>query len=456
MIGNQETHNETNNSSSDTWGRDTDYSRRVDAARKTVNVRELKYLLICDQEQDKVTRTALLPYNLLPPDMQLAWSQLSKYKTTVDGISDVVIVDMVTRDEIREVETKAEAKEVEVETTGDDVDDNISNKVNYDNYPNRHVWSEFVDGELEKLYKVWTNPIVYYGSFSYEDLNSPDKVRWQDFCKVGLVTDGSFDDVANYNKLSKQYQEQGVLYDSVLFLQAVDSQPVTQKYRNQVQATAALLQQQRSHRDYYLFCMQQSNFQTRSLLMPGALLPERRLEQWSVIKSHCVSKDATSKLLKHFVINNDSGVNEDKLNIAVINLVWKDRCGSTDPKDKSWASLCYFFEGVADNWCRDDGELERYYGDYYDHAWQKFSYNSLCTGFNHVKNYLQLLQLKSWDQHDINIVDSLLVLSSDDGRIRRPTYETSDAMMYDLYIKPALENLPADIVTSLTALINSR
>ena len=60
------------------------YGQRLTAARQSVNVVELRYLLVCDQQQDTVTIVALTPYNLLPatsaPSPLMATTRLQNSK----------------------------------------------------------------------------------------------------------------------------------------------------------------------------------------------------------------------------------------------------------------------------------------------------------------------------------------------------------------------------------------
>ena len=85
---------------------------------------------------------------------------------------------------------------------------------------------------------------------------------------------------------------------------------------------------------------------------------------------------------------------------------------------------------VADG-CRED----RFYGDDDDEEWEKYSYGNLCRGFNHIKNYQYLLKLKNYDNRDIEIIDSILLLESRNGIVEAPPFDTNLEIMYELYLK---------------------
>jgi hypothetical protein len=166
---------------------------------------------------------------------------------------------------------------------------------------------------------------------------------------------------------------------------------------------------------YILWCQQQSNFQTRTLLIPVDMLGSERKQQLDKIKQF-----------------------RDKNNVIVIDTTWTYEydeqgkrvggCGTVSEKDKEISRLCSDFEYYADRQSYDDGYLRKE-----DLEWLPFSFNQLCGGFNHVKNYQQLLTLKEWEGKPVNIVDSYLILGSDDGVLSVSPWDTPDAMMLDIY-----------------------
>ena len=85
---------------------------------------------------------------------------------------------------------------------------------------------------------------------------------------------------------------------------------------------------------------------------------------------------------------------------------------------------------VADSYAYD-----RIYGDDDDEEWETYSYRNLCRGFNHIKNYQNLLKLKNYDNRDIEIIDSILLLESTNNIVDAPPFDTVSEMMYELYLK---------------------
>jgi hypothetical protein len=73
------------------------------------------------------------------------------------------------------------------------------------------------------------------------------------------------------------------------------------------------------------------------------------------------------------------------------------------------------------------------YSDIKDKEWYDHSITNLCNGFNHIKNYIELQKITTYKKLPINIVDSFLCLSLEDGRYRHCKYDTVDEMMKSLY-----------------------
>ena len=197
------------------------------------------------------------------------------------------------------------------------------------------------------------------------------------------------------------------LYDSLLVLNSLNGELIIPKYKTFDEKKEAFISKIRSYNKYYLYCSQCSNFQTRSLLIPVDLIPEKTKQIWQDIKK---------------LSNN---------NIVICNIVFDERVGTPDEKSKELMKLCSIFDCASENYHYDD----RYYGEHDDIKWQKYSYNDLCCGFNNIKNYDNLLKLKEHDEHEIIVVDSILKLESRNGKIQQNMYDTVDEMLYDLYLK---------------------
>jgi len=166
---------------------------------------------------------------------------------------------------------------------------------------------------------------------------------------------------------------------------------------------------------YILWCAQESNFQTRTLLLPVDMLDCNRRLQLEQLRSY-----------------------RDNNNVIVIDHTWTYECdsdgnkhrsrGTISEKHKDVYRLCSDFMYYADRQSYDDGYLCKS-----DLEWLPFSFNQLCGGFNHVKNYQQLLTMTSWEDKPVTIVDSFLILNSDDGVLNTSPWDTPDEMMLDVY-----------------------
>jgi hypothetical protein len=166
---------------------------------------------------------------------------------------------------------------------------------------------------------------------------------------------------------------------------------------------------------YVLWCAQESNFQTRTLLLPIDMLDSKRKQQLEDMKQF-----------------------RDKNNVIIIDHTWTFEydeqgkklggCGTVSDKDKDLSRLCSDFMYYADRQSYHDGYLESE-----DLEWLPFSFNQVCGGFNHVKNYQQLLTMTEWKGKPVNIVDSYLVLESENGVLNVSPWDTADAMMLDIY-----------------------
>ena len=330
----------------------------------------MDYILICAQKSGKETMSILIPYHELTQQMKDKWEIICKHKQTVNGVNNMVVINNITK--------------------------TVENHTYYEVDPNVQ--------QLDTLCNVFLEPVLHYGWFSYssddddDDDNNKQKQQqnmWKNKSYKHLVSD--YNDINNYKLLlsGRGIPNDVIIYDSVCILEAIDGTLIERKYKTVKEELAANKLIKRSFSKYYLFCAQQANFQTRTLLIPQCLLSESRNKQWCDIKTYC----------KNNIIAN---------NVIIINLVWEGNCGTIDPIDKQLSELCSIFESVSTDYGLDDNA---FYGDDYDRDWQLYCYINLCGGFNHVGNYKQLLQLTHHDEHDIEIVDSILVLYSDQGEL---------------------------------------
>jgi hypothetical protein len=70
---------------------------------------------------------------------------------------------------------------------------------------------------------------------------------------------------------------------------------------------------------------------------------------------------------------------------------------------------------------------ENCYLEMKDKTWYDQSKGGFCKGFNHIKNY------KEWVNKP-NIINSFLVLSTDDGKLNIPTVDTVEELLQKYYL----------------------
>lgn len=71
--------------------------------------------------------------------------------------------------------------------------------------------------------------------------------------------------------------------------------------------------------------------------------------------------------------------------------------------------------------------------DWEDKDWVECMHRDFCTGFNNILNYQTCKEMKFLNETPINIVDSFLVLETQEGKFRFPQYDTVDEMFEDCY-----------------------
>ena len=136
---------------------------------------------------------------------------------------------------------------------------------------------------------------------------------------------------------------------------------------------------------YILFCAQEANFQTRTILIPYEEFIKVRKEDYELLKKYS---------RKNVNIN---GVCID--NLLIRRVIWNNRCGSYE--NTEWGEAADKLAQYA-----FDLSYDIFHGDDEDKEWYYKSFKNLATGFDHVSNYKELL-----DKY--NVVDSFLVLEQD-------------------------------------------
>ena len=150
---------------------------------------------------------------------------------------------------------------------------------------------------------------------------------------------------------------------------------------------------------YILFLAQEANFQTRSLLISYEEFMKVRKDDYDILKQ------AVTKV-------ND-------INLIIQNYKWQDNCGTQE---------IHTHTKIVNQLMRyADGMDEDCYLEMKDKLWYDQSKGNFCKGFNHVKNY------KEWVNKP-NIVDSFLVLTTDDGKLNIPTVDTVEELLQKYYL----------------------
>lgn len=164
---------------------------------------------------------------------------------------------------------------------------------------------------------------------------------------------------------------------------------------------------------FILWCNQEGNAQTRSLLIPADLLNKKRREQLEELKRYRIKecKEYNVILIDH-VYSFDSQGNKIGVHVS--------------ERDKRADDIVVNISYYAD-WSH------QYCLDKEDEVWAFQSFDTLCRGFNHIKNFKELLTLKEWKGVPIEIVDSFLILESKNGVQNQSPWDTSEEMMLDLY-----------------------
>lgn len=171
---------------------------------------------------------------------------------------------------------------------------------------------------------------------------------------------------------------------------------------------------------YILYCAQEANFQTRSMLIPYELLPENRLADLSILKKH--SKPHTFTF---------DGKDYHVDNLLIQNIIW-ERDGNGN-RSHGYQEITEYLKIINEFTRYADGMDEDCYLDLNDKNWCDSAILNLCGGFNNIKNYCQLRSMTSYEDKPIEIIDGFLVLETDDGKLNLPSVDTVEEMFQKYY-----------------------
>lgn len=161
---------------------------------------------------------------------------------------------------------------------------------------------------------------------------------------------------------------------------------------------------------WILFCAQEAGFQTRSMLIPYDLYikdPER-LAGLELLRNHAV--DRTFEI---------RGKVYEIKNLLVQDIRWNGKMGRHVDHPATTGALTRYADGYRTCVSLDDDEL-------YEHSIR----NIASKGFNHYRNYTNFLQNPT---HKYNIVESFLVVESNNGKPEKPQFDTVEEMNKTLY-----------------------
>lgn len=169
---------------------------------------------------------------------------------------------------------------------------------------------------------------------------------------------------------------------------------------------------------WILFCAQEAGFQTRSMLIPYSkyISNPRRVENLQTLKEHSGSR--------RFELR---GVVYEIDNLLVQDIKWGGRFGKyvDHPFTKIVHELASYADGLDDD-CYFNIDDKEWYDD------------AICgvasKGFNHLKNFTTFLRNPVRKGKRYEIVESFLVLESDDGKIQKPQFDDVEEMYYKTYM----------------------
>lgn len=152
---------------------------------------------------------------------------------------------------------------------------------------------------------------------------------------------------------------------------------------------------------YILFCAQEANFQTRSMLIPYDLIMEceERRKDLEILRNNA-TKDAKLNFRgKSIVIDQ----------LLVQKIVWDSGWGRAEKTD--WNKIARELRQYADGIMTEENET--YFFQSYDSMWYPHAIcNIVSKGFNHAVNYHSFRSRTMYRGKPIEIVEGFLILES--------------------------------------------
>lgn len=165
---------------------------------------------------------------------------------------------------------------------------------------------------------------------------------------------------------------------------------------------------------YILFCAQEANFQTRSMLIPYDLIMkcEERVNDLNILRNYA---SHNVKLDDHII---------DQLIIQ--NISFEGNCGTYDetPYRKIIHELARYADGMEDDCVFHN----------YDQEWKKGIIPGIASnGFNHIKNYCIFRNKSEYNGSGIEIIEGFLILQSNNGKLNKLSVDTVEELFTKYY-----------------------
>ena len=169
--------------------------------------------------------------------------------------------------------------------------------------------------------------------------------------------------------------------------------------------------------DYILFIGQEANFQSRSMLVPAKEFIECRKDDYKLLKKS-VNSNYT------FLIN---GTKHQIHNLLLQNIIFEGNFGRCEKTE--YSELCGILTQYA------DGMGDNHYFELVDKEWYDKTIINVCSGFNHIQNYIKCKNMTHYKKKPINIVDSFLCIELRNGILELPTCNTVKEMFENIINK---------------------
>jgi hypothetical protein len=153
-----------------------------------------------------------------------------------------------------------------------------------------------------------------------------------------------------------------------------------------------------------LFCFEEANFQTRSLLVPQEEFERARGDQLRLLRENA---------LHDVKVETDKGVVDSVQHLILQNFTTAETKTHAVADPSPVSSILHDLYVFADGWEGRSAFEEK------DHLWLPSSISGLAKGFDHVANYISLRAMTEYSRFKFEIVEAFLVLETRDGKSPR-------------------------------------